>query len=245
MHDPDPTDTTQAAAREHRKIRLRPPSARAARPPRRRITRRRGRADREGGPRSFAHHRPDTTDRDHCYDGDHAAIRTVAVACWGFTLATGTGLATWSGTFYLPMPWWLATVAAAGAAGATIGRALERVRVFRRAVQRAWTAVVLVLVFLGLAAAGMPADTGFVPDPWSGIRDYRGKCLTGTEYTDPAAELSITTDVVTIVGSQGGILRFTRTESRWPSPARAEIFGRGAVPRDLTTRIALAAAGCD
>ncbi|WP_410646355.1 hypothetical protein [Amycolatopsis sp. cmx-4-54] len=205
--------------------------------------RRRGRADREGGQRSFARRRCDTADRDRRDDTD-AALGTVFIACWAFALATGTGLATWSGTFYLPMPWWLATVAVTGLAWAGVGWALESVPVFRRVAQRACTTFVLVLVWLGLVAAGMPADTRFAPDIWSGIRDYRGKCLTGTEYTDPDAELSITTDVVTIVGSHGGVLRFTRTGDRWPSQARAEIFGRGAVPRDHATRIALAAAGC-
>ncbi|WP_410659541.1 hypothetical protein [Amycolatopsis sp. lyj-112] len=172
-------------------------------------------------------------------------MREVAAVCWGSTIAAGAGLATWSGRLYLSMPWWPGTIAAAGVAGAALGWVLATSRFFRNSLLRASTSLVPVLVALGLVAAGQPADTGFAPNTWAGVRDYRGGCLTGTEYTDSDAALSITTDVVTLTGSRGGQLRFTRTGQSWQSPARAEIWGLSITPRDRATRVTLATVGCD
>ncbi|MFI7121914.1 hypothetical protein [Amycolatopsis sp. NPDC049868] len=173
------------------------------------------------------------------------AVRVFLAVCWGVALATPAGLATWSGKYYLPMPWWPVVVLAAGLAGIASGWALGGMSLFRHPWLFSSTCVVLVFTAASLAVASQPADIGFAPDTWAGVRDYRRGCLAGTEYTDRAAQLSITTDTVILVGSQGGVLRFTRTDDGWPSSARAEIFGRGVVPSDRATRLALAAAGCD
>ncbi|HET6288792.1 MAG TPA: hypothetical protein VFG15_18845 [Amycolatopsis sp.] len=165
---------------------------------------------------------------------------------WGGTIALGTGLAMWSGGFYQPMPLWFATVVPAGVAGAILGR-LVGSTFLRRPWIRGSAAAIPLIVAVVLIDIGAPAGTGFVPDTWSGIRGYRGGCLSGTEYTDPGAALAITTGTVTITGStgsRGGQLRFTRTGQQWPSLARAEIWGSGVTPSDSATRLALAAVGC-
>lgn len=238
---PIPAEPRQARSPQHKTRRLRLPGADTRQPLFLRSARRRRRAGHLADHDELAPRCPATTHRD---SDDVAALRAVTSACWGIMLAAGGGLATWSGTFYLPMPWWLATVLAAGIAGATVGWALESLSALRRAVPRAWTATILVLVTLGLVTAGLPEDIGFPPGTWAGVRDYRGKCLAGTEFTDAGAQLSITADVVTLIGSRSGTLRFTRTDDRWPSPGRAEIGGSGVIPRDRATRRALAAVGC-
>ncbi|OXM43141.1 hypothetical protein [Amycolatopsis alba] len=165
------------------------------------------------------------------------------MAWWGGTIAIGTGLAIWSGRFYQPMPALVGLVASAGVAGAVLGR-LVGSTFHRRPWIRGSALVIPLVAAVVLFDAGTPADTGFVPDTWAGIRDYRGGCLSGTEYTAPGSALSITTDTVTITGSLGGRLQFTRTGQQWPSPARAEIWGSGITPADRPTRLALAAVGC-
>ncbi|OXM50322.1 hypothetical protein CFP71_28240 [Amycolatopsis thailandensis] len=166
------------------------------------------------------------------------------MAWWGGTIAIGTGLAIWSGRSYQPIPVLVGMVASAGVAGAVLGR-LVGSTFHRRPWIRGSALVIPLVVAVVLFDVGTPADTGFVPDTSAGIRDYRGGCLSGTEYTAPGSALSITTDTVTLTGVQGGQLRFTRTEQRWPSLARAEIWGLGVVPRDRATREALADVGCD
>ncbi|KFZ80796.1 hypothetical protein ED92_10680 [Amycolatopsis sp. MJM2582] len=177
-------------------------------------------------------------------DHQHGPSLLVDTVWWGGAIALGAGLAIWSGELYQRMPLWFGSVAAAAVAGAVLGRMVGST--FRRQPWiRAAAAVIPFSVAVMLIDLGAPADTGFVPDTWAGIRDYRGGCLSGTEYTGPGAALALTSDTVTITGSQGGLLRFTRTGQHWPSLARAEIWGLGVVPRDRTTREALADVGCD
>ncbi|MFK0249608.1 hypothetical protein ACIQUM_33330 [Amycolatopsis azurea] len=177
-------------------------------------------------------------------DRPNRVTSVVMAACWGLSIAAGTALATWSGKYYIPIPLWPVTIAAAGAAAVIVGLTLERIRIFRTVGLRAAIVTLLVFAVLGLATLGYPADTGFGPDTWAGIRDLRGSCLAGTEFTDPTAVLSISADTVTVTGSSDGELRFTTTDETWPSSARAEIWGHAAIPGDLATRTALAAAGC-
>ncbi|WP_410585394.1 hypothetical protein [Amycolatopsis sp. lyj-108] len=240
--NPDTTDDKRPKARQHGNIRLWPPAADRDRPVIRRLPRPTDRAGRARNRRMFrqrrsAHEQPGRA-------AGHPVLRVVTAVCWGVALATTAGLATWSGKYYLPMPWWPVVVLAAGLTATAMGWALGDISLFRKPILYLGTCAFLVSAAVTLGVAGQPADIGFAPDTWAGVRDYRGSCLSGTEYTDLAAELSITTDTVTIVGSQGGTLRFTRTGDSWPSPARAEIWGRGVVPSDRATRLALAATGC-
>ncbi|QXV57482.1 hypothetical protein [Amycolatopsis sp. TNS106] len=249
MHDPDPhtarpntDDVRHSKASKQGKVRLWPPATDRDRPVIRRLTRPTDRAGRARNRRLFpqrrsAHEQPGRT-------ASRPVWRVITAVFWGVFLAITAGLATWSGKYYLPMPWWPVVVLAAGLTATAMGWALGDISLSRNPILILNTCAFLVSATVTLGVAGQPADIGFAPDPWAGVRDYRGSCLSGTEYTHLSSQLSITTDTVTVVGSQGGTLRFTRTEDGWPSGARAEIWGRGVVPRDRATRLALASSGC-
>ncbi|OXM50324.1 hypothetical protein CFP71_28250 [Amycolatopsis thailandensis] len=153
---------------------------------------------------------------------------------WGGTIALGTWLAIPSIRVPLPTPLWLGLVVTAGVSGAALG-CLARSLFLHRPWLRFSTTTLPVAVAVVLIIIGTPST----PDTWPGVPDSRRACVAGTEYADPAV-VAITADTVTITGSQGRRLRFTRTGHPSQTPAHAELL-----PADLETRLALAAFGCD